>query len=114
MVFHPPWKLQGMEDLVIDVLARDSFRKWKKAVFRYTDASKLITLSKKQSSVKPFGTYRIQRISLSLSENTLGITKKKKTPIFLQFESSEEASRIYKMLSVGFIYFSGVQEGVVI
>ena len=93
------------ERLELEVLTRDSFKQWKKAIFRYNSQKKEATLHRTTTSEKPLACFRIPKYSLSLVGKDIGFVKKKKRPIFVQFQTESIAECVYEQLRVCFFAY---------
>ena len=86
-------------------MAKDSFRQWKPVLFRYTASSNEAAILKKASSSKPIVKFPLSRVSLSLLGKAIGFSKKKGSPVYVQFATEEVAKQIYSELAVGLLFY---------
>lgn len=92
--------MNGSVDIDQPALAKDSFRQWRKIMFRYHHEVKQVQIFKKSTSTKPFLVFLLPSVSLSVAGNVLEILRPKSSPVFVQFETEELAQHIYDYLKV--------------
>jgi hypothetical protein len=82
-------------------LARDSFRQWKRVAFRLEEGPEpAVHLFHKPSSSEAFITIKLAAFSVALVDKNISFSKKKKSPVFVQFSSASAAEEIMKRLRV--------------